>query len=197
MREMIKMVVVLTLLSAFSGGLLAAVRVGTKDQIENQELKFVKGPVIMQIFKGASNDPVKDRFKISDGDIERIFFVGIFDGKASRVILETSSSGFADTLGLMLGIDVDDDKIMSAGVTTHKETPGLGAKATTDPSWITQFKGISVLNEIKVTNDGGKINAISGATVTSRAVCLAATDAGKIYSRLKPQILEKLKDFTK
>ncbi len=197
MREMIKMVVVLTLLSAFSGGLLAAVRVGTKDQIENQELKFVKGPVIMQIFKGASNDPVKDRFKISDGDIERIFFVGIFDGKASRVILETSSSGFADTLGLMLGIDVDDDKIMSAGVTTHKETPGLGAKAATDPSWITQFKGISVLNEIKITNDGGEINAISGATVTSRAVCLAATDAGKIYSRLKPQILEKLKDFTK
>jgi len=197
MREMIKMVVVLTLLSAFSGGLLAAVRVGTKDQIENQELKFVKGPVIMEIFKGASNDPVKDRFKISDGDIERIFFVGIFDGKANRVILETSGAGFADTLGVMLGIDVDNDKILSAGVTTHKETPGLGAKAKTDSSWITQFNGLSVLKEIKVTNDGGEINAISGATVTSRAVCLTATDVGEIYSRLKPQILENLKGFTK
>ena len=197
MREMIKMVVVLTLLSAFSGGLLAAVRVGTKDQIENQELKFVKGPVIMEIFKGASNDPVQDRFKIVDGDIERIFFVGIFDGKANRVILEASGAGFADTLGVMIGIDVDNDEIISAGVTTHKETPGLGAKAKTDSSWITQFSGMSVTKEIKITNDGGKINAISGATITSRAVCLTATDAGKIYSRLKPQIQEKLKDFTK
>jgi len=197
MREMIKMVVVLTILSAFSGGLLAAVRSGTKERIANQELKFVKGPAIKSILENASNDPIKDRFKIQDGDIERLFFVGIFDGKATTVVFESFASGFADVIGLMVGVNVAEDKFSGAGVTTHKETPGLGAKAKNDPSWIAQFQGLSANEDIKVTNDGGIINAISGATITSRAVCVAATDAGKIYNRLKPQIQEKLKAFTK
>ena len=197
MREMIKMVVVLTILSAFSGGLLAAVRSSTKERIVNQELKFVKGPAIKSILESASNDPIKDRFKIQDGDIERLFFVGIFDGKATTVVFESFASGFADVIGLMVGVNVAEDKFSAAGITTHKETPGLGAKAKNDPSWIAQFQGLSANEDIKVTNDGGTINAISGATITSKAVCVAATDAGKIYNRLKPQIQEKLKAFTK
>ena len=47
----------------------------------------------------------------------------------------------------------------------------------------------------KVTNDGGKVNALSGATITSRAVCSAASDAGVIYKKLKPQLADKLKEF--
>jgi electron transport complex protein RnfG len=42
-------------------------------------------------------------------------------------------------------------------------------------------------------SDGGTINAISGATITSRAVTSAATDADGIYQKLKSQIEEKLK----
>jgi len=48
-----------------------------------------------------------------------------------------------------------------------------------------------------VTSDGGAINALSGATITSRAVCAAASDVGAIYNRLKPQIEENLKAFNK
>jgi electron transport complex protein RnfG len=50
---------------------------------------------------------------------------------------------------------------------------------------------------VKVTVDGGSINAISGATLTSRAVCSATNDAVKIYEKLKPQLAEKLKEFNK
>ena len=60
MRDMIKMVVVLTVLAAFSGGLLAALRDATKDKIELQQLTFVKGPAIKSIFKDASNDPIAE-----------------------------------------------------------------------------------------------------------------------------------------
>ena len=45
--------------------------------------------------------------------------------------------------------------------------------------------------------DGGQIDAISGATVTSRGVSLAVTEAAKVYEALKPQIAEQLKGFTK
>jgi electron transport complex protein RnfG len=198
MREMIKMIVVLTLLSSLSGGLLAAVRNGTKERIETQELTFVKGPAIENILKGASNDPVNDRFKIDDNGVERNFFVGIFDGNPNVITFETTSPGFADSIGLMVGINVEEDKIVSVGVTTHKETPGLGAKAAEkDSKFAAQFQGLTVDKLIKVTNDGGDVNAISGATITSRAVCVAATDACSIYSRMKPQIKESLERFKK
>jgi len=197
MREMIKMVVVLTVLAAFSGGLLAAIRDNTKDRIELQQLTFVKGPAIKGIFKDASNDPISDRFKIQDGDVERSFFVGVIDGKPKAVALESYGKGYGGDVGLMVGIDLESDAILGAGVTTHAETPGMGARAKEDPSFTDQFKGVSVKDPIKVTADGGGINALSGATITSRAVCAAATDVGAIYNRLKPQIEENIKAFNK
>ncbi|AQV01731.1 RnfABCDGE type electron transport complex subunit G [Desulfococcus multivorans] len=197
MRDMIKMVVVLTALAAFSGGLLAAVRDNTKDQIENQQLTFVKGPALKSIFKDASNDPISDRFKITDGDVERSIFVGVIDGKPKAVALESYGKGYGGDVGLMVGIDMESDTILGAGVTTHAETPGMGAKAKEDPGFAEQFKGASVKDPVKITGDGGSINAISGATITSRAVCAEATDVGAIYTRLKPQIEENLKALNK
>jgi electron transport complex protein RnfG len=195
MREIMKMFVVLTVLSASAGGLLAGLRNGTKDRIESQQLEFVKGPAIKNILDGASNDPIADRFKIMDGETERSFFVGKFDGKANAVVFEGSGKGFGGELGLMVGINVDDDKIIGVGVTTHSETPGLGARAKDDPAFVSQFKGSSITEPAKVTNDGGQVNAMSGATITSRAVCAAVTDSGMIYQKLKPQITERLKEF--
>ena len=197
MRELIKMVVVLTVLAAFSGGLLAGLRNGTAAQIEKQQLEFVKGPAIKKILEGASNDPIADRFKILDGDVERSFFVGKFDGKADTVAFESLGKGYGGDLGLMVAVNLDTDKIAGVEVTTHSETPGLGAMAKDDPGFAAQFKGFSITEPVKVTNDDGKVNAISGATITSRAVCKAATDAGNVYQKLKPQIAEKIKEFNK
>lgn len=197
MREMIKMVVVLTVLCTFSGGLLAAIRGGTKERIEYQQLKFVKGPAIKAILEGSSNDPIVDRFKIKDGKIERSFFVGIFDGKASVVAFESFGKGFGGDIGLMVAVNIEDDNIIGVGVTTHSETPGVGSRAKTDPGFAAQFKGLSIKDTFKVKTDGGQVDAVSGATVTSRGVTIAATEAGKFYNKLKPKIVEKLKEFAK
>ena len=197
MREMIKMILVLTILSCFSGGVLAYLRSSTQDRIDNQVLEFVKGPAIRAVFKGASNNPITDRFKLKDGDVERTFFVGIYDGKPEGVAFETSGKGFGGDVGLMVGINVKDDKLLGVSVTTQSETPGMGARAKTDPNFVTQFKDLSIKEPFKVTADGGSINALSGATITSRAVSAAATDAEKIFAKLKPQIDDKLKGFKK
>ena len=197
MREMIKMVVVLTILSFFSGGVLAYIRNNTQERIENQVLEFVKGPAIRAIFEGAGNNPVADRFTLKDGDVERTFFVGVFDGEPRGVAFETSGKGYGGDVGLMVGIDVKDNQLMGVSVTTHAETPGMGAKAKSDPSFAAQFKGLALEQPVAVTQDGGSISAISGATITSRAVSSAATDADKIYQKLKTQIADKLKEFKK
>lgn len=197
MREIIRMILILAILTTFSGGLLAAIRGGTKEKIENQQLQFVKGPAIKAILEGASNDPIVDRFKLMDGDVERSFFVGVFDGKANAVALESFGKGYGGDVGVMVGINVDDGKLLGAGVTTHAETPGMGAKAKEDPGFVSQFKGLPIQESYKVTNDGGKIDAISGATITSRAVAAGVTDVAGIYNRLKPQVSEKIKEFNK
>jgi electron transport complex protein RnfG len=197
MRELIKMVVVLVVLSAFSGGLLASLRDGTKDRIEYQQLKFVKGPAILKILEGATNNPIVDRFKIQDGDVERSFFVGKFKGKADEVAFESSGKGFGGDIGLMVGVDPNTDKIVGVGVTTHSETPGVGSRAKTDPDFVAQFTGQPMIETFKVKADGGKVDALSGATVTSRGVSSGLTDAATIYKRLKPQLVEKLKEFSK
>jgi H+/Na+-translocating ferredoxin:NAD+ oxidoreductase subunit G len=196
MRELIKMVVVLTVLSAFSGGLLASLRNGTKDKIEYQQLKFVKGPAILDIFKGATNNPLVDRFKIKDGNVERSFFVGKFDGKLDTVAFESFGKGFGGDIGLMVGVNLNTDKILGVGVTTLSETPGVGSRAKTDPDFVAQFDGRPLMETFKVKADGGQVDALSGATVTSRGVAAGMTDAGLIYKRLKPKIEEKLKNFS-
>ena len=197
MREMLKMVVVLTVLSCFSGGLLAYIRNGTQERIDNQVLEFVKGPAVRTIFEGASNNPITDRFTIKDGDTERTFFVGVLNGEPRGVAFETFGKGYGGDVGLMVGIDVKDNKLLGVGVTTHGETPGMGAKAKSDPSFAAQYKGLSIEKPIKVTQDGGSINAISGATITSRAVSAATTEAGEIYQKLKPQLEDQIKQAIK
>ena len=195
MGEMIKMVVVLTVLSAFSGGLLASIRNGTKEQIEIQQLAFVKGPAIKIILEGASNDPIVDRFKMEDAGIERSFFVGKFDGEPKTVVYESFGKGYGGDVGLMVGVDITEDKIINVGVTTHSETPGLGDRAKTETFLTDQFKDLLVEGKFAVKPDGGQVDAIAGATITSRAVCSAVSDAVQIYARLKDQIAEKAKAF--
>lgn len=195
MREMIRLLVVIAVFSAVSGGLLAAIQNGTRDRIEYQQLKFVKGPTIQQILEGSSNDPLVDRFKLPDGKEERSFFVGVFDGKANIVALEAFGKGFGGDIGVIIAVNVENDEIVGIGVTTHSETPGVGSRVKTDPSLSEQFKGLPIKEPFKVKADGGQIDAISGATVSSRGVCGAVVDSAEIYMRLKKDIIEKLKAF--
>jgi len=198
MNEMVKMVVVLTVLSAASGGVLAGVKKGTASQIEAQQLTFVKGPAIKSILAGSANDPISDRFKIADGELERNFFVGKMNGKASNIAFESYGKGFGGDIGFMVGVNLASGKVIGAAVTTHSETPGMGARAKDDPAFAAQFKGVSIRDkEIKVSKDGGKITAISGATITSRGVCAAVTNAMATYQKLEPQIKEHIKQFDK
>ena len=193
MGEMIKMVVVLTVLSIVSGGALAFIQDTTTAKIEYNKLQFIKGPAIKAILSGTSNDPIVDRFKIKQGDTERSFFVGKYDGTPKAVAFESSGKGFGGEVGIVVGVDLDTDKILGVGVTTHSETPGVGSRAKSDPTFVSQFKDQPLKDSFKVKADGGQVNAISGATITSRAISSALTDASKLYGELKPEIVEKAK----
>ncbi len=197
MGEMIKMVVVLTILSVISGGGLKGLEEWAKPRIENNVMDQVKGPAIRQILKAADNDPVKDRFKITDGGEERNIFVGVFGGATDTVVVEASASGYGDKVGLVVAINMAEEKLRGVAVTTSKETPGLGARAKDDPSFVAQFTGKPITDSFGVTADGGQISALSGATITSRAVCTGVNQAVETYNRLKPQMEKQIQGMGK
>lgn len=91
------------------------------------------------------------------------------DGAAAGYCVEVQPKGFGGTLTMIVGINAD-GTVAGAQVTGHAETPGLGAKSQADPEWIKQYAGQPANGQLAVSKDGGSINAITGATITSRAV---------------------------
>ena len=91
------------------------------------------------------------------------------DGADAGYCVQVTPKGFGGVLTMIVGINAD-GTIAGAKVTSHSETPGLGAKSQADPNWITQYSGQTADGQLQVTKDGGTINAITGATITSRAV---------------------------
>ena len=193
MREMISMIVVLTCLTAVSGGLLAAIKDSTEVRIEEQVLKFEKAPALAQIFPTATNDPLADRVNIptEGGDLQ--IFPGKLEDGTYAVAFETKGKGgYGGDVGLMVGINMENDQIIAVRVTTHGETPGLGSKAKDDPAFVSQYDDKSMEDNFSLKADNGSIDAMSGATVTSRAVTLAAIEAQKLYKELKPEIQKQI-----
>ena len=193
MREMISMIVVLTVLTAVSGGLLAAVKSGTEVRIENQVLKFQKAPAIQDIFPEATNDPLAERFTVKTDDIELQIFPSFLSDGSKAIAFETKGSAFGGPIGLMVGINLSTDEIIDVRVTTHAETPGIGSRAKDDLSFVSQFSGLSMDTDFALKGDGGVIDAMSGATVTSKGVSVAAAQAKEIYQKLKPEIVKQMK----
>ena len=71
--------------------------------------------------------------------------------------------------------------VTGLAIITHAETSGLGSKAT-DPEWQAQFAGATDI--VSVTKDGGTIEAITGSTITSRAVCDGVNAARAVVEAL-------------
>ena len=91
------------------------------------------------------------------------------DGEEVGYCVQVEPKGFGGNVTMIVGINAD-GTVAGAKVTSHSETPGLGAKSQADPNWITQYAGQAADGQLQVTKDGGTINAITGATITSRAV---------------------------
>ena len=88
-------------------------------------------------------------------------------GEDGYVVETNSPNGFGGAIDMMAGIN-SAGEVTGLAIITHAETSGLGSKAT-DPEWQAQFAGATDI--VSVTKDGGTIEAITGSTITSRAVC--------------------------
>ena len=99
--------------------------------------------------------------------------------------VEVTPGGFDNTITMMVGVDKEGN-VLGIDIISHTETAGLGAVAyAATPAGVSfreQFAGKA--GSVSVTKDGGEIEAITGATITSRAVCAGVNAALEVVAKM-------------
>lgn len=179
-----KMIRTLTVVSLLCGILIVATEVNTRARIHrNQEI--IMRESVAQLLSGIKKQviygiqPSGDLTILSgaQGDGPRLFAGYDGNGRFLGVVIETSDRGYADLINAMYAYDPDRKVITGFKVVDMRETPGLGSRIGTDPDFTANFKALDASEDhpIVTVKHGAKknpweIDAISGATISSRAV---------------------------
>lgn len=154
--------VIVTAVAALSLGFVFEV---TKAPIEKARIdKQIRA--IAAVAGVGENDPLLDAYQGAEGlDV----FPVKKEGKVvSKAIKSYSDQGYSGRIELIIGIGARGE-ILGIQVLEHKETPGLGSKIR-DENFKQQYVGQSAESiDFRVKKDGGDIDAISGATISTRA----------------------------
>ncbi len=188
MRDILKMLVVLSSICGIAGFALSYLKMVTAIPIEEQVLTYVQEPVLSRVFAGVENSPVADRkkFTLKDGRSITVF-PAHKGGKLVGVAMENAGGGFGGDISVMVAFNPTNDTLVGIGVTTMKETPGIG-DVILQPRFTDQFTGKKM--NVALKGQGGEIDAVSGATVSSAGTVTAVANAAKDYTELKEQILK-------
>lgn len=178
------MVVTLLVVTLVASTSLAYVYELTKEPIADA-LRAKKMAGIDMVVGEYDNNPVEDMFRIptSSGDDSLEVYPAKKNGTLIGAAVRTySKNGYGGLVWLMVGINPD-GTIQDVAVIDHKETPGLGSKMNT-PDFKGQFKGLDPSKtDIRVKKDGGDVDAITAATISSRAFCDAVRRAVDAYEK--------------
>ena len=106
-------------------------------------------------------------------------------GQTVGFAISTASQGYGGQVKVMTGIGTDGTIVGVDVFYNDDETPGLG-KNTSNPSFRDQYKGLSANTDIAVSKDSAAgnaqtVDAVTSATISSRAVTRAVNDACRIY----------------
>ena len=130
-----------------------------------------------------NNNPVEDvtliKSEMAKDSIE-IYSAYLDENVAGTAVVGSSEKGFSGLIKIMVGFKPD-GIIHNIAVLEQKETPGLGTKMK-DEKFLRQFRNIDPSSfDLRVTKDGGEVDALTGATITTRAFGEAAQLAYDIF----------------
>ncbi len=198
MAESVKMILVMAVFSGLAGLGLAAMDRQTAPLVaKNNRLFTLKSiNVVMpetdkpdpckKFEPGFDNEPDKDIVCINGTTVYR----GRNNGKITGIAVKSiGDNAFSGTITVLVGLRMSDGMLTGLKVLLHAETPGLGTNMT-KCTFQQQMVGHTP-SDIKwsVAKDGGDIDQLSGATITSRSMLSAITKAQKIWSEHKDEII--------
>lgn len=178
----LNMVISLLIVTLTSSAVLGFIYNLTKEPIERVKME-AKREAISIVVPEFNNMPVEDSYKkYVDGDT-LYFYRARNSSRLVGTAVETfTNKGFSGYIKLMVGI-LPNGKINNIVVLEHKETPGLGDKMSKEKS---DF-GIQFIDkdpakfDLRVSKDGGDVDAITAATISSRAYSDAVQRAYNAY----------------
>ena len=175
----IKTTVILTLICAVAAAALGVTNYFTEDAIKEQEEKSAAEAMSRVI----AADSYEEKTVTFEG-AEYVYNVARSGGNTEGYIFTVSENGYGGAVKVMIGIK--DGKTEAVEVLdASTETPGLGQKST-DPGFRDGFKGKSGgLTAAKDPKSETEIKALTGATITSKAVTAAVNKAYEIYETVK------------
>ena len=177
------MLLVLTGVTVVSVALLAWVNELTKEPIAQANAKALNDAVNL-VIPGFDNDPIAEKKMQEVNGVEYAVYPATKGGEYIGAAVEASSMGFGGELKILVGFDAQGN-ILNYSLLSHAETPGLGSKADV---WFKEGgKGdITGMNPgespLAVSKDGGKVDAITASTITSRAFLNAVNAAYAAYA---------------
>ena len=166
----LRLALTLFLIAAVVAGALAGVNAVTKPVIDKLNAENTQ-KAIEAVLPGGYDEMITD-YADASGIVSKVY------KGANGYALEVLPGGFDNTITMMVGID-NEGNVLGISIVSHTETAGLGALAAANTSageaFRGQFEGTS--GSVAVTKDGGELDAITGATITSRAICAGVNAA--------------------
>lgn len=181
----LRLMVVLAVISAVAAGTLALVDSFTKPKIEAFKAES-EASAYQQVLPEA--DSFADDAALMESIAKQPRFsliqnvkIGTQQGTQVGWVCKVASPGYSSDIVMLVGIKTDGSlgKVM---VLAQQESPGLGTNVT-DPAFIEQppIAEANAGQELKVTKDGGTVQAITGATISSRAVLRGINQVFEFY----------------
>lgn len=169
--QILKLALVLLAVAAVIAFVLGAVNEITKGPIE-QYLNGKRDAAYAMVMPGDGNtyEEIEAGSYANDpsNSITKLCTAKDASGNDIGYVAETTFSGAQGMITMVIGLD-QDLTCTGIGITEHSETSGLGAKAA-DPTDPFPQSMVGLTDGAKLSKDGGSVSAISGATLTSRAV---------------------------
>lgn len=179
------MVLSLGLIAVFAAVTLASVYALTKDPIAASKLSKQQNAIrdVLPAFERLDD---AEKVALETGDSLNVYRAYVKDEKFVGAAVESfSRNGYSGDIRLMIGFDVKGN-IVNYTVLEQKETPGLGTKIV---DWFkTEIRNQNIIgknpskNKLTVSKDGGEIDAITAATISSRAFLEAVRKAYNAYA---------------
>ncbi len=158
---------VITIIAGVSLGFINDITKGPKAKAKLER----KVNALKQVMAEFNNNPVQEVKLIkSDKAKDSIeIYAGMMDDKPiGTAVIGSSEKGYSGLVKLMIGFNPD-ESIKNIVVLEQKETPGLGTKMKSD-KFLRQFRGKKPSEfNLKPTKDGGDVDALTGATISTRA----------------------------
>ncbi|NLG52409.1 MAG: RnfABCDGE type electron transport complex subunit G [Clostridiales bacterium] len=169
-KDVIKVAFILLAICAACALALSLVNEITRARIEDQR-KIAFEQAMNYVLPAEAYDHVDISAIELDKSVSEVYEAKDSDGTPLGYCVKSAPLGFAGEVQIVVGID-NDDKITRVDIVSMSETPGLGTKAK-DEKFLSQYAGkAGIITVVKgeASAEENEISAITGATVTSKAV---------------------------